>query len=153
MGKIKIGRNILEMKEAFIKDFYKVFDITNKEINITNILSMIAEKLNIKDYDLWFHAKCYFNKLFFCPPNKKFVLLYKNKDKKNFIASLTKKGKIEYIDISTGKEVANLFEVLDRTSDYYYCLLKIRRTKKRFFGDYSMKLKDNGKIANIRDIP
>ena len=153
MGKIKIGRNILEMKEAFIKDFYKVFDITNKEINITNILSMIAEKLNIKDYELWFHAKCYFNKLFFCPPNKKFVLLYKNKDKINFIASLTKKGKIEYIDISTGKEVANIFEVLDSTSDYYYCLLKIRRSKKRFFGDYSMKLKDNGKIANIRDIP
>ena len=132
--KLKIGKNMKEMIDSFIDDLSKALNIENKNHDITDILSKIATQIGIKDCLLYFHAKCEFNKALICPKFDNFILLYKKKDVNNnidFIASIKEKENLKYIDVSTGKVYKKIYEVIDEDSEYYYCLIKIQKPKKR----------------------
>ena len=147
MKKIKMGKNTLEMKESFIKDFSEVFKLDKNNTNIIDILSIITKNINLKNFKLLFGMKCKFDKAFFFQPDKKYILLYKKNNCQDFVASLTKKGKIEYIEVSTGNKVDNIFKVLDSTSEYYYCLYKIKKLRLNIIkNDNDNHILNKGKI-------
>ena len=128
-GKIQLGKNMRHMQESFFEDFKKVFKNQNELDTVSLILRKIAVNIKMKNFWLSLVAKCEFNKNFICPPDKNYILLYKKKNSDDFIASFMKKGKSQFIEISTGNIVDDIFEVLDGKSEYYYWLLKWRIPK------------------------
>ena len=148
---IKMGENTLAMKESFIKDFSEVFNIP-QENNIFKILQLIKEKIKLNGA-LFFEAKCKLENLIFCPPNKYYVLLYKKRLEKDFIAVFIKRKKVKYIVVSSGKEIdykkENIYESLDSRSDYYYCLSIFKKLKPNL--DLIKNINFKEKIPNIRN--
>jgi len=121
----------------FIEDLSKTLNLHNP--NLKEILSKIESNLGIKDYWVGFHSKCNFNKSLICPKKDQCILLYKKKpvnDKIGFIAGTKEKKKIKYQDILTGEELKHIYELLDEDADYYYCLIKTIKPKKRTLKDY-----------------
>ena len=153
-GKIKMGEEMKEMKNSFIKDFSKVFPM-NKTVDIFDILDIIKMNLKIKTGNIYFHAKCKFSQYYFCPPHKRYILLYKMKNKEDFISVIIKKRIVTFIQVSSGKEFNKIFDKLYLDFNYYYCLKIIKQYKaKRLKPDTKIDNKEikNGKIPNIRNI-
>ena len=132
LGNIKIGKNLLEMRESFIEDFSSVFQKKEPQ-NIFDIYRNIRANItDLNKFDFYFYSKTQFNKSFICPPNRKFVLFYKKKNSNDYIASFTKNGIVKYHEVSTGKEIFDILGEIDPESEYYYCLNRIKRKKISF---------------------
>ena len=126
------------MKKEFIDDLSKTLNIDNT--NLIGILSRIQLNLKIKEGRLEFHAKCSFNKSLICPKKDNCVLLYKkisnNNNNIDFIAGIKEENKIIYYEVSTGKQLKHIYNLLDEDADYYYCLIKTIKFKKRTHKEY-----------------
>ena len=153
--KIKMGKEINEMKNSFVKDFSNLF---NKNVSTLYILYRIGIILKLKDFDIKFISKFKFSNYYFFPPDKDFIFLYKNKSANKFIASFKKdkKGEINtFVEIPTGKILQTIYDVLDVNCDYYYCLKKSKKIiikAKKIKPTNENKNEDIKKIANISDI-
>ena len=127
LGKMKIENNIQSITNSFVQEFKIALNL-QKNVSILIILDKIKNKIDSDSrYNLLFHAKCNFNKSIFIPPDKNHVFLYKMKDtnkKINFMAVDVQKEKIKYIEISSGKELEKIYNVLDEDNKYFYCLYK-----------------------------
>ena len=126
------------MEKKFIEDLSQTFNMDINNANLFDILLEISKKLEIKDRRLEFHAKCSFNKSLICPKRDDCVLLYKKISNNNidFIAGTKKQNKILYYEVSTGNLLNHIYNLLDEDADYYYCLVKTTKFKKRTHKEY-----------------
>ena len=127
------------MEKKFIEDLSQTFNMDINKANLFDILLEISKKLEIKDRRLEFHAKCRFNKSLICPKRDNCVLLYKKISNNNidFIAGTKKQNKIVYYEVSTGNLLNHIYNLLDEDADYYYCLVKTTKFKKRTHKEYN----------------
>ena len=129
--KIQIGKKeIIEMKQSFINDFDKGESKCKEQNKIYFLLRDIRQKLELGNYELTLHARFKFSNNYFFPPDADYILLYKKKSSKSFIASYIKDKVNKFFDLSTKKELKTIFDCLDVECDYYYCLKKKKKHKK-----------------------
>ena len=136
MSKLQVGSKYNEMKESFKKDLIKALKM-DENSKITDILNQIKLIIDAKDYSLFFHLKCKFNKGLICPKYNDYVLLYKKKmyekDNIDFIAGILENNAVKYIELSTKKVLDHIYELIDEDAEYFYCLFryKFKRAGKR----------------------
>ena len=120
-------------------------------ISILELLDKIQSNLKLKNVYIYFHAKCKFNKYYFCPPDNNFIFLYKIKNEQDYIAVLIKNKIVTFIKVSTGEEKKSVFDILDLNIDYYYCLKKLTKNKaKKRKIDYKIEVKSEN-IPNVKN--
>ena len=149
LSKLQVGSKHNEMKESFKKDLIKALKM-DENSKITDILDQIKLIIDAKDYSLFFHLKCKFNKGLICPKYEDYILLYKKKmnekDNIDFIAGILENKIVKYIELSTKKVLDHIYDVIDEDGEYFYCLFRHKfkklgkRKKKR-----SLRKQDFGK--------
>ena len=146
--KFEVGQEIGEMKESFINDFKEVFKFKKKP-SISSIFYRIQKALNLKKLVVLFHTKCKFSNNYFFPPDKDYIFLYKRKDSDSFIASFIKNKLNKFIDLSSGKTLKTIFDVLDVNYKYYYCLKKYKFSESKKIQVKIERVNFNAKIPNF----
>ena len=98
------------------------------KIQKLDILDQIKLIIDAKDYSLFFHLKCKFNKGLICPKYEDYILLYKKKmnekDNIDFIAGILENKVVKYIELSTKKVLDHIYDVIDEDGEYFYCLFR-----------------------------
>lgn len=116
LSKLQVGSKHNEMKESFKKDLIKALKM-DENSKITDILEQIKIIIDAKDYSLFFHLKCKFNKGLICPKYEDYILLYKKKmnekDNIDFIAGILENKVVKYIELSTKKVLDHIYDVID----------------------------------------
>ena len=122
-GRIKVGKNIQNMIESFIKDLSNICE-ENKNPDIYDILQKIKENIGLsKNIYLCFNLRYPIIKEIINTPNSSNVYLYKQKDNNYYIALIRINNELKFFDLSKKKKELNSFyNIFDEHSQYYYSL-------------------------------
>ena len=124
-GTINVGKNIIDMKECFVKDFKKICKEENP--TIFDILKQLEKNIDSR-HKLYFGFQFPIIKEYISTPDNNSVFLYKKKESNDFIALIKVENKLKFFDASKNKiELFHFYNIFDEEAKYYYYLGLIKR--------------------------